>query len=128
MANFYVMLSNILRKNKRTSTSVIGHRIGEFSLSLLFYPLVRGDHIGRISQSGALESSTRERQGVTARPQPRLDRDLDGGMATVVGRVRPEEALGSGIKFVCLSHNTKKGAAKGELLAAEYLHRQGLLP
>ena len=62
------------------------------------------------------------------RPQPRLDRELDGGMATVVGRIRPEKALGNGIKFVCLSHNTKKGAAKGELLAAEYLHRQGLFP
>jgi len=62
------------------------------------------------------------------RPQPRLDRDLDGGMATIVGRVRPDEALGTGIKFVCLSHNAKKGAAKGELLAAEYLHREGLLP
>ncbi len=62
------------------------------------------------------------------RPQPRLDSELDGGMATIVGRVRPEEAMGPGIKFVCLSHNTKKGAAKGELLAAEYLYKKGLFP
>ncbi len=62
------------------------------------------------------------------RPQPRLDRDLEGGMATVVGRVRPDPALDNGIKYVCLSHNTKKGAAKGELMAAEYLHKIGLFP
>jgi len=60
------------------------------------------------------------------RPQPRLDRELGGGMSTVVGRIRPDEVFGkSGLKYVALSHNTKRGAAKGELLAAEYLIKQG---
>lgn len=60
------------------------------------------------------------------RPQPRLDRELGGGMSTVVGRIREDEIFGkSGIKYCALSHNTKRGAAKGELMAAEFLHTQG---
>lgn len=59
------------------------------------------------------------------RPQPRLDRDLGGGMSTIVGRIRKDGAFDDGIKYVLLSHNTRKGAAKGEVMAAEYLHEQG---
>src|SRR6266850_4083096 len=47
------------------------------------------------------------------RPQPRLDRDVDGGMATSVGRIREDPALERGVKYVLVSHNTKMGAAKG---------------
>jgi hypothetical protein len=47
------------------------------------------------------------------RPQPRLDRDADGGMTTSVGRIRDDPALENGIKYVLVSHNTKMGAAKG---------------
>ncbi len=61
------------------------------------------------------------------RPQPRLDRDTEGGMATSVGRMRAEPALGNGIKYVALSHNTRMGAAKGLVLVAEYLKNAGLL-
>ena len=60
------------------------------------------------------------------RPQPRIDRDLNDGMTTVVGRVRPDPVLPNGIKFVLLSHNTKLGAAKGACLVAEYLVHRGL--
>lgn len=59
------------------------------------------------------------------RPQPRLDRDVDGGMATSVGRLRPEEAIENGLKYVLVSHNTKMGAAKGAVLVAEYLTAKG---
>jgi aspartate-semialdehyde dehydrogenase len=55
------------------------------------------------------------------RPQPRLDRERGGGMTTTVGRLRPELVLGNGIKYVCLAHNTKLGAAKGAIQIAEYL-------
>jgi len=55
------------------------------------------------------------------RPQPRLDRDADGGMTTSVGRIRRDTALDNGIKYVLVSHNTKMGAAKGAVLTAEYL-------
>jgi len=55
------------------------------------------------------------------RPQPRLDRDADSGMTTSVGRVRRDDALGNGIKYMLVSHNTKMGAAKGAVLVAEYL-------
>ncbi len=61
------------------------------------------------------------------RPQPRLDRDADGGMATSVGRLRAEPALQNGLKFVSLSHNTRLGAAKGLVLTGEYLAQAGLL-
>ncbi len=61
------------------------------------------------------------------RPQPRIDRDADGGMTTHVGRIRPDAAMG-GVKYVLLSHNTKAGAAKGALLVAETLMRSGDIP
>ena len=60
------------------------------------------------------------------RPQPRFDRDRDGGMTTTVGRLREEPVLG-GIKYVLVSHNTKMGAAKGALLCAEYLVHRGYI-
>lgn len=59
------------------------------------------------------------------RPQPRLDRDKEGGMVTSVGRVRKDLALKNGIKYVLVSHNTKMGAAKGGMLVAEYLIHKG---
>jgi aspartate-semialdehyde dehydrogenase len=59
------------------------------------------------------------------RPQPRLDRDREGGMLTSVGRVRADPALPNGIKYVLVSHNTKMGAAKGAVLVAEYLVHKG---
>jgi len=61
------------------------------------------------------------------RPQPRLDRDADGGMTTSVGRIRSDAALDNGIKYVLVSHNTKMGAAKGAVLIAEYLAQTGYL-
>jgi aspartate-semialdehyde dehydrogenase len=61
------------------------------------------------------------------RPQPRLDRDAEGGMATSVGRLRPEPALANGLKYVALSHNTRMGAAHGAVLTAEYLCATGVL-
>lgn len=59
------------------------------------------------------------------RPQTRRDRDAGGGMSTVVGRVRTCPLLE--YKFVCLSHNTIRGAAGGSLLNAELMYAQGLL-
>jgi aspartate-semialdehyde dehydrogenase len=61
------------------------------------------------------------------RPQPRLDRDADGGMTTSVGRIREDHALDSRVKYVLVSHNTKMGAAKGAVLTAEYLATAGYL-
>lgn len=61
------------------------------------------------------------------RPQPRLDRDNDGGMATTVGRVRQDSVLENGIKYVLVSHNTKMGAARGAVLVAEMLMRDGYI-
>ena len=59
------------------------------------------------------------------RPQVRIDVEKDFGMSVHVGRVRPCRLLG--IKFALLGHNTERGAAKGMVHVAEYLHKQGLL-
>jgi aspartate-semialdehyde dehydrogenase len=61
------------------------------------------------------------------RPQPRLDRDAEGGMTTSVGRIREDEALEHGVRYVLVSHNTKMGAAKGAVLAAEHLLTAGYI-
>jgi len=61
------------------------------------------------------------------RPQPRLDRDVDGGMTTSVGRLRECAALENGIMYLLVSHNTKMGAAKGAVLTAEYLATAGYM-
>ena len=59
------------------------------------------------------------------RPQTRLDRDLEGGMAVSLGRLRPDSQYD--IKFICLSHNTLRGAAGGNVLMAELLCHQGYI-
>ncbi len=60
------------------------------------------------------------------RPQPILDRDTYGGMASVVGRVRPCPIMG--LKYTVLGHNTIRGAAGASVLNAELLKAEGLLP
>lgn len=57
--------------------------------------------------------------GGTPGPQPRLHRDLGGGMSAAVGRLRPCALLGH--RFVTVSHNTVRGAAGGAILCAELL-------
>lgn len=59
------------------------------------------------------------------RPQAKLDRELEGGMAISVGRLREDSQYD--IKFVCLSHNTLRGAAGGAVELAELLAAQGYL-
>jgi aspartate-semialdehyde dehydrogenase len=59
------------------------------------------------------------------RPQPRLDRDRERGMAVTVGRLRPCPLLD--IRMVALVHNTIRGAAGAALLNAELLQAKGLL-
>ena len=59
------------------------------------------------------------------RPQPRLDRNRERGMAITVGRLRPCSLLDW--KFVLLSHNTVRGAAGATILNAELLASLGKL-
>jgi aspartate-semialdehyde dehydrogenase len=59
------------------------------------------------------------------RPQPRLDRDREGGMTVSVGRLRPCPLLD--LRMVALVHNTIRGAAGAALLNAELLEARGLL-
>ncbi len=62
-----------------------------------------------------------------ARPQPRLDRMMNGGMTTLVGRLRKDTALDKGVKYVLLSNNEKMGSAKGAVLLAELLKQRNYL-
>lgn len=59
------------------------------------------------------------------RPQPRLDRDRERGMAVSVGRLRPCPILD--FRLVALVHNTIRGAAGAAVLNAELLEARGLL-
>ncbi|MDR0905069.1 MAG: aspartate-semialdehyde dehydrogenase [Oscillospiraceae bacterium] len=56
------------------------------------------------------------------RPQNKLDRMLECGMAVSIGRLREDTQYD--YKFVCLSHNTLRGAAGGAVLLAELLCAQ----
>jgi len=59
------------------------------------------------------------------RPQPRLDRDEGRGMSVVVGRIREDRVLT--IKYLCLGHNTIRGAAGAGLLSAELAAKKGYM-
>ncbi|MCG8478703.1 MAG: aspartate-semialdehyde dehydrogenase [Spirochaetales bacterium] len=56
-------------------------------------------------------------------PQPARDLLLNGGMSTVVGRIR-HDTIGS-IKMVIMGHNTIRGAAGAAILNAEAFHALG---
>ena len=58
-------------------------------------------------------------------PQTKLNRELEGGMAVSIGRLREDNQYD--YKFVCLSHNTLRGAAGGAVLLAELLCAQGYM-
>ena len=58
-------------------------------------------------------------------PQTKLQRDLEGGMAISIGRLREDTQYD--YKFVCLSHNTLRGAAGGGVLLAELLCAEGYM-
>ena len=58
-------------------------------------------------------------------PQTKLCRDLEGGMAVSIGRLREDTQYD--YKFVCLSHNTLRGAAGGAVLLAELLCAKGYM-
>jgi aspartate-semialdehyde dehydrogenase len=59
------------------------------------------------------------------RPQSRLDRDREHGMAVTVGRVRPCPILD--VRMVALVHNTVRGAAGVAILNAEMLKAKALI-
>jgi aspartate-semialdehyde dehydrogenase len=58
------------------------------------------------------------------RPQPRYDRDEGKGMSVVVGRIRRDPIMT--VKYICLGHNTIRGAAGAGILSAELMVAKGL--
>lgn len=59
------------------------------------------------------------------RPQPRLDRDTENGLAWTTGKVRECNVLD--LRFLSITHNTLRGAASGSILNAELLVAQGFI-
>ncbi len=59
------------------------------------------------------------------RPQIKSERNIENGMGISVGRLRSDTQYD--IKFVCMSHNTIRGAAGGAVLLAEMLCREGYI-
>lgn len=57
-------------------------------------------------------------------PQPLFEAELYGGMCTHIGQISRLDGR-PGIKYDVLSHNLKKGAAKGSIQVMEYLHERG---
>lgn len=57
------------------------------------------------------------------RPQPKLDRNTENGMAVCAGRLREDNLFD--YKFIGFSHNTLRGAAGGAVLLAELLAAKG---
>lgn len=57
------------------------------------------------------------------RPQPKLDRMVENGMAVCAGRLREDNLFD--YKFIGFSHNTLRGAAGGAVLLAELLAVKG---
>ena len=57
------------------------------------------------------------------RPQPKLDRMTERGMAVCAGRLREDNLFD--FKFIGFSHNTLRGAAGGAVLLAELLAAKG---
>jgi aspartate-semialdehyde dehydrogenase len=60
------------------------------------------------------------------RPQPRLDRDRENGMAVSVGRIRGDNVYD--LRLEALVHNTIRGAAGAAILNGELMQARGLLP
>ncbi len=58
-------------------------------------------------------------------PQTKLNRNDEKGMAVSIGRLREDTQYD--YKFVCLSHNTLRGAAGGAVLLAELLCAEGYM-
>jgi len=57
------------------------------------------------------------------RPQPRMDRNNDNGMAVTVGRLRKDYRFENSFKYVLLAHNTVRGAAGTSILNAELINK-----
>lgn len=60
-----------------------------------------------------------------SRPQIKLERNLENGMAISIGRLRPDSQYD--VKFISMSHNTIRGAAGGAILMAELLCAEGYI-
>jgi len=60
-----------------------------------------------------------------SRPQVKMDRNNENGMGIFLGRLH--KIRNDYIKFVCISHNTIRGAAGGAILLAELLCYKGYI-
>ena len=59
------------------------------------------------------------------RPQPFLDRDVDGGRVVSVGRIRAHDALPNGIAYVAVGHNHDRGTVGNAVILTELVAAEG---
>ncbi len=86
------------------------------------------DEYNKMISVAGLPSSPKDYYAVhedPTRPQPRIERDVGGGMTTTIGRLEKEELFDHGLKYMLFSHNKKMGSAKGAVLLAEMLYKKG---
>ncbi len=58
------------------------------------------------------------------RPQPLLDRDVDGGRVISVGRIRPHTAFANGVSYVAVGHNHDRGTVGNAVILTELVARE----
>ena len=107
--------SVFVETSRSTKLADVENKIHEFS-----------DHISVLGLPSAPKDYLVVHQDPT-RPQPRIDRELDGGMTTSMGRLEEDQIFENGVKYVLFSHNKKMGSAKGAVLLAEMLYKKGKL-
>ena len=58
------------------------------------------------------------------RPQPLLDRDVDGGRVVSVGRIRSNMAFENGISYLAVGHNHDRGTVGNAVILTELVARE----
>ena len=105
--------SVFVETSKIAKLADVKHTISEFS-----------DHISVTGLPSAPKDYLVVHEDPT-RPQPRIDRQINDGMTTSIGRLEEDTIFDNGVKYVLFSHNKKMGSAKGAVLLAEMLYKKG---
>ena len=128
----------ILRDDIRITTQCLRVPVSDGHTAAVFVRFRNKPSIDEIKEKWAAFAGEPQRLGLPSapkqfihyfeednRPQAKLDRNLEGGMAVSCGRLREDTQYD--YKFVCLSHNTLRGAAGGAVLMAELVCAPGWL-
>ena len=122
--------SKIIEANFVLSASCNRVNVKDGHLEAVFVNLDQNPSIGEIKKAFLEFSGEPQKLGLPSapekpivirsepdRPQPRFDRKEGKGMSVTVGRIRKDPICT--LKYLCLGHNTIRGAAGGGILSAE---------